>query len=113
MASQSDIRGGERRAAAAERLARARAASAATLIVGAGDSRTADHKRMIATVLERTRAQLDSVADPRERLAAVRLVAVGQLSLDGVPVRDIASRLGIHPRHVVALRAELGVGRQR
>lgn len=114
MPSQSDPDGyraltpAQRRAERIEQLARVRdAARMAAPVVGA-----APDPRLVAAVGEQRAAELlDGSA--RQRRATEHRSEVDRLSRAGRPVREIAAALGVSERHVVALRAQLGVGRKR
>lgn len=64
-------------------------------------------------------ARMEAEFDQRDRakarsdLAEQRRAQVVELSRQGVPVRQIAERLGIAYNYVVQLRAELNVPRKR
>lgn len=63
--------------------------------------------------LEKARAILDGLLDEQQAKAEHRLREVERLSREGRLVREIAAELSLSYNHVVALRAQLGVGRQR
>lgn len=52
-------------------------------------------------------------AKPRHLSAVHNKIAVERMSRDGMRVADIAREVGLSQRHVVALRAQMGVGRRR
>jgi AraC-like DNA-binding protein len=76
-------------------------------------ARTELGEERIAEILQRAREAMPPERQPswRSELAAQRLRQVRQLSLEGAPVEKIASELSISTRHVVQLRAQLGVNR--
>jgi hypothetical protein len=108
----------ERAAALIARMRETRARAEA--LVGNGpfepvlpDVMTPDHPIAKAIGFERANALVDTPARRRANLARSRRDAVKRLSLDGKLVREIAAELGLSYDYVVALRAQLGVGRVR
>lgn len=62
---------------------------------------------------ERAAALVDGAVLSRQWQAIHNRDEVGRMSRDGVPVARIAAELSLSRRHVVAIRALLGVGRRR
>ncbi|WP_375292323.1 hypothetical protein [Sphingomonas melonis] len=99
------------RSTVAQALARRRALIATTRLPASIDA--GDVAAKLAATGRAMAAALANDADHAGDDAVRHLNEVARLSGDGMSVKSIASALGLSNRHVVELRAQLGIGRRR